>query len=183
MVKSKPEGVVRPDKCEFDWDKTTAWGEGGYYGRLFINVKGREPNGSVPPEEYESFRNELIRKLEAITDENGRNIGTRAFRPEDVYPEVRNVAPDLIVYFGDLAWRSVGSIGGGNVLTYENDTGPDDANHAQYGIFIMRDPDAAPRGRLEGIDILDCAPTILGLMGVPAPADMQGKTVEGKRSL
>jgi predicted AlkP superfamily phosphohydrolase/phosphomutase len=174
-VKSKPEGVARPDKCEFDWDKTKAWGEGGYYGRLFINVKGREPNGSVPTEEYENFRNELIAKLEAITDESGRNIGTRVFRPEDVYPEVRNVAPDLIVYFGDLAWRSVGSIGGGKVLTYENDTGPDDANHAQHGIFIMRDPDSAPRGRVEGIDILDCAPTMLTLMGAPVPADMRGK--------
>ncbi|MFA6450783.1 MAG: alkaline phosphatase family protein [bacterium] len=174
-VKSKPEGVARPDKCEFDWEKTKAWGEGGYYGRLFINVKGREPNGCMAPEEYEDFRNELIGKLEAITDENGRNIGTRVFRPEDVYPEVRNVAPDLIVYFGDLSWRSVGSIGGGNVLTYENDTGPDDANHAQHGIFIMRDPHSAPRGRVEGIDILDCAPTMLALMGAPAPPEMKGK--------
>jgi len=176
-VKSKPEGVVRPDKCEFDWNRTKAWGEGGYYGRLFINVKGREPNGVVPPAEYESFRDELIGKLEAIADEDGRNIGTRVFRPEDVYPEVRNVAPDLIVYFGDLAWRSVGSIGSGRILTRENDTGPDDANHAQYGIFILRDPGSPPHGRLDGIDILDCAPTMLKLMGADVPTDMTGKPI------
>lgn len=173
-VKSKPDGVAKPEKCEFDWSATKAWGEGGYYGRLFINVKDREPNGIVPKEEYESFRNELIAKLEAITDENGNNIGTVAHRPEDVYPEIRNVAPDLIVYFGNLSWRSVGSIGSGKILTYENDTGPDDANHAQYGIFVMRVPGAAPRGRLDGIDIMDVAPTILTLMGASVPADMTG---------
>ena len=39
-----------------DWSKTRAWGEGGYYGRCFINVRGREPKGIVPPTEYESFR-------------------------------------------------------------------------------------------------------------------------------
>ncbi len=176
-VKSKPEGVVRPDKCEFDWTRTMAWGEGGYYGRLFMSVKGREPNGLIPPEDYERVRGEIARKLEAITDENGRNIGTRVFRPEDVYPEVRNVAPDLIVYFGDLAWRSVGSIGSGKVLTYENDTGPDDANHAQHGIFAMGGAGVPSRGKLEGLDILDVAPTILNLMGVPVPPDMNGRSI------
>jgi predicted AlkP superfamily phosphohydrolase/phosphomutase len=175
VIKSKPDGVVKPEKCEFDWSRTKAWGDGGYYGRLFINVKGREPNGIVPKEEYENFRNELIGKLEAIADKDGNNIGTRAHRPEDVYPVIRNVAPDLIVYFGDLAWRSVGSIGSGKSLTYENDTGPDDANHAQYGIFAMRVPGAAPRGRIDGIDIKDVAPTILKLMDAPVPGDMRGK--------
>ncbi|HOO55570.1 MAG TPA: alkaline phosphatase family protein [bacterium] len=176
-VAGKPDGVVRPDRCEFDWSGTRAWGEGGYYGRLFINVEGREPNGIVPQPEYDGLRNELIEKLTAITDEKGRNIGTRVFRPEDVYPEVRNVAPDLIVYFGDLAWRSVGSIGLDRVITYENDTGPDDANHAQHGIFIMRDARAGARGRVEGTDILDVAPTILKVMGLDVPGDMQGGPV------
>ena len=38
--------------------------------------------------------------------------------------------PDLFVYFGDLRWRSVGTVGTGQIHTFENDTGPDDANHA-----------------------------------------------------
>ena len=48
---------------EIDWSKTMAWGEGGYYGRLFMNVKGREPEGIVAPEDYEKVRSELIEKI------------------------------------------------------------------------------------------------------------------------
>ncbi len=60
------------------------------------------------------------------------------YRPEELYREVRGVAPDLIVYFGDLYWRSVGTVGGGKIHTFENDTGPDGANHAQNGMIIWR---------------------------------------------
>ena len=77
------------------------------------------------------MRDELIAGLKSIPDENGRDIGTQVYRPEELYKEVRGVAPDLIVYFGDLYWRSVGTIGGGKLHTFENDTGPDGANHAR----------------------------------------------------
>ena len=42
----------------------------------------------------------------------GRPLATHVYKPEEVYPEVHGVAPDLIVIFGDLLWRSVGTIGG-----------------------------------------------------------------------
>ena len=57
------------------------------------------------------MRNELIAKLEALPGPDGQPIGTKVHKPQDVYPEVRGVAPDLIVYFGDLDWRSVGAVG------------------------------------------------------------------------
>ena len=37
-----------------------------------------------------------------IEDEEGKNIGTKVFKPEEIYKEVKNIPPDLIVYFGDL---------------------------------------------------------------------------------
>ena len=104
-----------------DWEKTKAWGDGGYYGRCFLNVAGREPQGTIPAGDYEKVRAELKEKLEAITDEQGVNIGTRAFRPEELYRAVGNVAPDLIVYFGDLDWRSIGSVGNAAIRVHEND--------------------------------------------------------------
>ena len=42
---------------------------------------------------------------------DGLPMGTKVHKPQEVYPEVRGVAPDLIVYFGDLDWRSVGAVG------------------------------------------------------------------------
>ena len=119
-----------------DWSRTVAWGEGGYYGRVFLNVQGREPQGIVPPERYEEVRAELAERLAAIPDEAGNPIDTRVFRPEELYRKVRGIPPDLIVYFGDLRWRSIGTVGWGRIHFHENDIGPDDANHAPYGIFI-----------------------------------------------
>jgi len=49
---------------------------------------------------------------------------------------ILGIPPDLTVYFGDLAWRSVGSLGLNEIYTFENDTGPDEANHDWKGIFL-----------------------------------------------
>jgi predicted AlkP superfamily phosphohydrolase/phosphomutase len=94
--------------------------------------------------------------------ERGRPIGSRAFRPEDIYRSVNGVAPDLIVYFGDLAWRSVGAVGMGGIYTFENDTGPDEANHDWFGIFVLSSPEGPCRsGNLGDVSIYDVAPTLL----------------------
>ena len=165
-----------------DWSKTTAWGEGGYYARVFMNVQGREPQGVVPPDQYEAVRDDLAARLASIPDENGNPIGTKVFKPEQVYRECRNIPPDLIVYFGDLNWRSAGSIGEGFVHMFENDTGPDDANHSPEGMFILNFPGAIPETyrplmgrRLEGVSLYDVAPTVLDLFKMEIPDQMVGK--------
>ncbi|MBL7074007.1 alkaline phosphatase family protein [candidate division KSB1 bacterium] len=173
-------GVDEPTRFKnemVDWGKSLAWGSGGYYGRLFLNVKGREPQGQIPPEHYEGVRDELIRKLEALTDHRGRPLGTKVFKPDDIYTEVRGIPPDLIVYFADLDWRSVGTVGNPGVWTFENDTGPDDANHAQQGIFILYDPRQKLGRRVSGLHVMDVMPTVLNLMGVDVPPNVEGKIV------
>ncbi len=166
------------NKLIVDWENTMVWGEGGYYGRIFMNVKGREPRGVIAPQHYEHFRNELIQKLEDLRDEHGRNINTKVFKPEDIYTECNGIPPDLIVYYGDLFWRSIGSVGNRTIWASENDTGPDDANHSQYGIFIMRNGRGQYGVRREGVTLYDVAPTILDYMGVKVPEDMEGKALQ-----
>jgi predicted AlkP superfamily phosphohydrolase/phosphomutase len=146
-----------------DWGRTMAWGDGGYYGRLFLNVAGREPQGVIPPAEYETVREELAGKLEAMPGPDGEPLGTKVHRPQDVYPEVRGVAPDLLVYFGDLEWRSVGSVGNPSVYTFENDIGPDGANHDRTGVFAMKGAPSQPMGKVDGLNLVDVGPTILSL--------------------
>jgi predicted AlkP superfamily phosphohydrolase/phosphomutase len=168
-------------KVAIDWSRTKAWGDGGYYGRCFLNVKGREPEGTIDPADYERVRDDLVAGIAAITDERGRCLGSQAFRPERIYRAVRGVAPDLIVYFGDLAWRSVGALGMGGIHTFENDTGPDEANHDWYGVFALstagEGPGAPLSGQLGDRSIYDVAPTVLRLFGQPVPADMIGRSL------
>lgn len=165
-----------------DWTRTRAWGEGGYYGRLFLNTAGREPQGQVPAEDYGRLRDEIKARLEAEVDHQGRLMGNRAFKPEEIYRAVKNVAPDLLIYFGDLSWRSVGKVGQNQPLyTFENDTGPDDANHAQEGILIMTAKGRAlgrPAGVRSGLTLYDVAPTVLDYLGLDIPGDMIGRVIE-----
>jgi predicted AlkP superfamily phosphohydrolase/phosphomutase len=160
-----------------DWSRTRAWGEGGYYGRCYLNVAGREPQGIVTESQYEALRDELIAKLESLPDHQGRRMGTRAYKPEDIYPRTNGVPPDLIVLFGDLHWRAAGSVGHQGIYTFSNEAGPDDANHAQEGMYILACPgDAGPTGRDDSATLYDVAPTVLKLLGMPVPSDMIGKS-------
>jgi predicted AlkP superfamily phosphohydrolase/phosphomutase len=171
----RPGETIALDKLEIDWSRTRAWGDGGYYGRVFLNVAGREPNGVVPAREYESVRDQLAEKLRAIPDPQGRDLGTKVFRPEEIYRSVQGAAPDLMVYFGDLLWRSVGSLGYGGIHTFENDTGPDDCNHAQNGLFILHDPKQKGDGaEVAEAQIMDITPTLLELFGIAVPSAVQG---------
>ncbi len=178
-VKEMPQEPAPLKNKNIDWSQTKVWGSGGYYGRLFLNVKGREPQGVINPQDYQKTRNELIAKLEALTDPEGNNIGTKVFKPEEIYPVVNGIAPDLIVYFGNLRWRSLGTIGNPTLWSFENDTGPDDANHAQYGLFILYDPQNPGKGRqVSDAHVMDIAPTILTNLGVAVPEDFEGKTIQ-----
>lgn len=167
-LRTQPEGVKRFEELDVDWSKTVAWGEGGYYSRISLNVEGREPQGTLARNDYDGVRDELVRKLEALGDEHGKPIGTRVFKPEEIYRRVNGVAPDLIALFGDLHWRSVGTVGWNTVWVHENDTGPDDANHAQYGLFVTQNVDG-PAGEQQGWQITQLAGTILKLMAMDTP--------------
>jgi predicted AlkP superfamily phosphohydrolase/phosphomutase len=167
---NEPEGITPINKMEIDWSQTKAWGDGGYYGRLFLNVEGREPNGIIPADRYDAVRDELIAKIEAMVDHEGNPMGNKALKPEEIYGEIKGVAPDLIVIFGELRWRSVGSLGHGSIYTFENDTGPDEANHAEHGIFIMSNAPGQTPGPKEGLHLWDVHCTVLDLFGLdPAP--------------
>ena len=177
-LKEYPKKFTPLEKLEIDWNKTKVWGSGGYYGRIFINVKGREPNGQVLQSEYEKFRKELKEKIENIRDESGRKLQTKAYIPQEIYKAVKRIPPDLIAVFDDLRWRSVGSVGINSVYTYENDTGPDDANHAQEGMYMLYDPKNNFKGkRNDNCHLMDIAPTVLDLLGVEIPNDMEGRSI------
>lgn len=176
--------ATRPSSpCPFrsdlvDWRATRAWADGGYYGRVFLNVRGREPDGTVDPCDYERVRSDLIAAIAALEDSCGQPMGSRAYRPEELYCEATGVAPDLLVYFGDLRWRSLSSIGTHSIYAGENDTGPDDANHDWNGIFLMRDSEQDGGSRcLKGLQLMDVTPTILQRFGMAVPADMIGTAV------
>jgi predicted AlkP superfamily phosphohydrolase/phosphomutase len=180
-VKERPGKPTSLDDLPIDWAKTKAWAWGGYYARVFLNVEGREPQGIIPPEDYEKERDALIERLLAIRGPNGEPWATKVIKPQGYYEELEGEYPDLMVYFDDLYWRSAGTLGYGTKYLPENDTGPDDAVHAQEGIFILSDPRVRTKKTMNA-DILDIAPTVLDLMGIPRPEGLKGKVIPRPQS-
>jgi len=177
-LKTPPNGtLVKIEDAQVDWARTQAWSSGGYYGRIFVNVAGREPQGIVPSDQYERVRDELAAALRAIPGPAGEPLDTQVFKPQEIYQSAQGVAPDLMVYFGGLHWRSVGTLGHGRYYTFENDTGPDDANHAADGMFILYDPRHKAVGRVSGHQLMDIAPTLLDRLKLPLPVELQGHLI------
>jgi predicted AlkP superfamily phosphohydrolase/phosphomutase len=83
----------------------------------------------------------------------------------------------LIVHFGGLYWRSIGTVGHRKLHLQENDTGPDACNHAQFGMFILTAPNLPLKGEYEGARLLDIAPSLMALAGYQVPDAMQGRSL------
>ncbi len=177
-LKSRPEGIVRIKDADVDWENTLAWGWGGYYSRVFLNVKGRERLGKIDPQDYEKVRDEIAERITGIPDDRGNPMDTRALKPQEVYTgEHVDEAPDLLVFFGDLSWRATEDIGHDSTYGFETELGPDDALHSQYGMFVLSDGETSNGRHVDGLRLIDCAPTILSLMGLSVPDDMEGRIV------
>ncbi len=161
-----------------DWTKTKAWAIGAYEGQIFINLKGREPQGCVEEEDYENLINEIQTGLSQITGDDGAALETKFFRKkQDFIGKNNQHAPDLMVYFDDLHYGCNNAfIHNETMWNIETLKGKDDAGHSRQGIFIMNK--SKQKGDFGEIDILDVAPTILKKLGVKIPEDFKGKVIE-----
>lgn len=175
VLKKYPENIQDINKCDVDWNKTKAWGWGGYYARIFLNVKDREENGIVEQSDYESLRDELSQKIKEISGPNGEKFENKISYPEKLYDEANGSKPDMMIYFDNLYWRSAGTIGHQTFYLSENDTGPDDSVHWWDGMFLLCNNSMnGKKLPLERLSIYDVAPIILSIFGIDKPKSMIG---------
>ncbi|MEE8558288.1 MAG: alkaline phosphatase family protein [Myxococcota bacterium] len=157
-----------------DWKRTRAWADGGYCGRIYLNVEGREPEGVVPAAEYYDLRGELRERLEQLPGPDGAPLGSAVYTPEEVYSRCEGIPPDLLFYPGDLRWRCAATVGHADPYLVGNDLFHDTANHAWEGLFLLHDPESPGTGRRDGAHLLDVAPCILERLGLPLSASVCG---------
>ena len=176
-LKEQPQTAVPLSKVKIDWARTKAWGDGGYYARVFLNVAGREPQGTIAPEDYEKVRDELIAGLKSIPDENGRDIGTRVLPPGGALQggAWRRTGSDRIFRRSLLALSRHGRRRKAAYFRERHRTRRRESRGKRH--FFLRPAGGGTDGprRLDGAQIVDVAPTILQLLGLPVPIDMEGK--------
>jgi predicted AlkP superfamily phosphohydrolase/phosphomutase len=177
----RPSSPADLDKVEIDWARTKAWGWGGYYARIFFNVKEREEKGIIERKDLEDEISRLSSKILEIKDHAGRKMNNSVLRPDELFGTATGDKPDLMVYFDDLDWRSAGTVGHDSLYLSENDTGPDDSVHSMNGIFLMYDPKRNLGSKtLKNAKIEDMAPTLLKLYGITSDdtGNMDGKILQ-----
>jgi predicted AlkP superfamily phosphohydrolase/phosphomutase len=158
-----------------DWESTRAYSRGNY-GQIYINLKGREPRGCVSPgAEYEETRALIKQDLLATEDpETGEKLLDRVHFREEIYqgPFVQE-APDLVFLPRDMSNKALGTLD----FTSNRFKFPvygNSGDHRMNGIFVGVGEAFEEGKRLEPLSILDVAPTVLYLLGLPVPRQMDG---------
>lgn len=178
LKNGQPKTGSSLENLEVDWSKTKAWAWGGYYARIFLNIKGREEQGNIEKEDFRKEINLLKSKIREIKGPNGEAWNTKVFEPEEVYKTVNGDRSDLFVYLDDLNWRAAGTVGYQTDYLLENDTGPDDAVHDYDGLYILYRKNKKIGKKIDS-DIYRIAPTILELYKVRKRYGIEGKSLEG----
>lgn len=176
-LKEKSRGISPLRPAMVDWSKSRAWGEGGYYARIFLNVRGREPEGVVESADLARTKAELARQIAEMRGPNGAQLKNVVADPVTAYRAANGFAPDLAVCFDDLAYRSIGSVGHGRVFVDDNDQGEDSCNHDWNGVFAMAGRGVARSGELHNLSLYDVTRTVLALFDIAPDDDLLGRNL------
>ena len=160
-----------------DWGQTQAVSGSPAVEGIYVNLKGREPQGIVEPgAPYETLRERLMAELQVLRDpETGETVVHAVYRREDLYDgPFLDLLPDVVFGFGDSPYLASDALGAVQML----ERLPRDylqGRHRSTGIFVAAGPDIRDGGRIEGAQIVDVAPTVLYALGLPIPEDMDGR--------
>ncbi|MDR3632826.1 MAG: alkaline phosphatase family protein [Isosphaeraceae bacterium] len=160
-----------------DWSRTRAYAQGNF-GQIFLNLKGRQPQGCVAPEDARPLLDDLKAGLQAIPHpETGAPLVEHVYERDELYEGPHaHLAPDLTVVLGDWKYRTIGLHDFTTNRVISPAFGPT-GDHRLDGVLIATGPAIRAGGRPSGARLLDIAPTVLHLLGVPVPGDMDGRVL------
>ena len=169
----KLHGRVSIPASPIDWDKTRAYtsvvstGEG-----VSVNLKGREPQGTVDPKDYEKVRQEVFDALSAFRDpDTGQSPIAKIYRKEEVMSGAFfDTAPDLLLVpapFYSLT-HAKGMVEEADWLS---------GDHRLEGVIVATGPEVTPGPLAETVELIDLGPTSMAALGVPSAVPRDGKVI------
>lgn len=169
----------------FDWGSTQAFL--GFHSDLWLNLEGREPQGTVPPERADEVLDEIVAGLLELEDPaTGRRVFAGAHRRADIYSgPAADLAPDVILDTWSAGYRVAPARPEGDdvIIPPAPLAGVDaawSADHRPLGIWVAAGPAfAASAARDDELQLYDVAPTCLALLGQPVPDGLDGKPATG----
>jgi len=161
---------------DVDWERSQAYSF-GYLGPIYVNLKGREPQGAVSPgRECENLLEELSRRLLGMADAStGERVIEKVYRREELYwgPHLEE-APDLIFITRDMRHSACGDYEF-PASSFLSPAFRASGGHRLDGILIMKGPHIKKGVELQEANLADLLPTILAYLNVPIPEEVDGK--------
>ncbi|CAG0929004.1 hypothetical protein TFLX_01224 [Thermoflexales bacterium] len=162
---------------DVDWSKTIAYSM-GHVGQIYLNLQGREPHGIVTRDRYAAARQQVIDALQTLTDPaTGKPLVDRVIpREKAAHGPYADQGADLHLIldgYRTIAFPLFAT--DGRVLTPQ--IRGDSGCHRLHGVFIGSGPAFAVGAAAAAPKIIDLAPTILHILNVPVPADMDGRVL------
>ena len=162
---------------DVDWSKTIAYSM-GHVGQIYLNLQGREPHGIITPDRYAAARKQVIDALNTLTDPaTGKPLVDRIIpREEAAHGPYADQGADLHLIldgYKTIAFPLFATEG--RVLTPQ--IRGDSGCHRLHGVFIGNGAAFVNGATVPNARIIDLAPTILHLLNVPVPDDMDGRVL------
>lgn len=160
------------DFADVDWSHTSAYSM-GHMGQVFLNLKGREPQGCVEMRDYDATIGRVTETLHSLQNpESGLPLPVEIISGEGA----PDCGPDLHVIIDD--YRAVAYpmfVADGQIVTTQQHGNSGD--HRLHGLLIAAGQGIEPGQPLDNARIVDIAPTVLHLLGVAVPPEMDGRVL------
>jgi predicted AlkP superfamily phosphohydrolase/phosphomutase len=174
-------GRLRPFFLSFqdvDWPSTRAYAVGNV-GQIYLNLKGREPQGALAGEmEARGVTEELRRKLLEMRDPaTGRPLVGKVVTGEEIYrgPEAARL-PDVLAFPADFQSIAFGDYEFASNRPLEDALGIT-GGHRMEGLFLGWRKGGGLGKPAGAVSIMDLAPTILAYLGLAPPPWMDGRVL------
>jgi len=164
---------------DIDWVRTKAYFSSFFCAEtqsITINLKGCDPEGIVDPKEYENVREYIIKKLHELRDPaTGEKVVDKVFRREEIYHgPCLDRAPDIVMLLKE-GYKASGDFLQKEVIVPKEKI---EGAHRMNGILIVIGPDIKQGEEIKNTEIIDLTPTIIHIMNIPVPKDMDGRVLK-----